>query len=229
MRLALMRGFNIRRDETAVAIAPAGRRLLAFLALQGRAVERVYVAGVLWGDVPEQRASAALRTTLWRVAAQGAPVIRADAGQLELRPEVEVDFRTLVARARALLEPRAQATREDVALLRDAGDLLPDWYEDWVLVERERLRHVRMHALEAACTSLLERGRYTDAAEAGLAAVACEPLRESAHRALVRVHIAQGNRSEALRQYDLCRRLLHDRVGLAPSPAIEAAIAPLRA
>jgi DNA-binding SARP family transcriptional activator len=47
-------------------------------------------------------------------------------------------------------------------------------------------------------------------------------LRESAHRALIRVHLAEGNRFEAQRQYDLCRRLLRDRLDIEPSPQLEA-------
>ena len=56
-----------------------------------------------------------------------------------------------------------------------------------------------------------------------------EPLRESAHRALIRVHLAEGNAGEALRQYDLYAGMLWRQLGLGPSPLIEELVRPLRA
>src|SRR6266702_3475376 len=81
------------------------------------------------------------------------------------------------------------------------GELLPDWNaDDWILVERERLRQLSLHGLDAICTRLLALHRYCEAVEAGLAAVRSEPLRESAHRMLIAVHLAEGNYNEALRR-----------------------------
>ena len=62
----------------------------------------------------------------------------------------------------------------------------------------------------------------------GLAAVAGEPLRESAHRALITAYLAEGNRSEALRQYRFFRHLLADELGLEPSPLMESLVDPVR-
>jgi DNA-binding SARP family transcriptional activator len=66
--------------------------------------------------------------------------------------------------------------------------LFPGWYDDWVLLERERLRRLRLHALEVLADKLVREGRYGEAVQATYAAVRTEPLRESAHRAVVRVH-----------------------------------------
>lgn len=106
-------------------------------------------------------------------------------------------------------------------MMTAAGELLPDWYDDWLVIERERFRQARLHALEALCGALSSKRRYAKAIEVGLVAVASEPLRESAHRAVIRVHIAEGNISEALRQYEVCRDSL-SQAGLRPSGAIEA-------
>jgi DNA-binding SARP family transcriptional activator len=57
--------------------------------------------------------------------------------------------------------------------------------------------------------------------------VSGEPLRESAHRAVIEVHLAEGNPGEALRQYDLYRRLLRVELGLSPSQAIRSLVAHL--
>jgi DNA-binding SARP family transcriptional activator len=101
------------------------------------------------------------------------------------------------------------------------GELLPDWDDDWVLIEREHHRHLGLQALETLSERLLSSGRHGRALEVALAAVAKEPLRESAHRLLVRVHLADGNAVEALRQYRLFARLAYTRIGLAPSRQME--------
>ena len=80
--------------------------------------------------------------------------------------------------------------------------LLPGWYDDWVVLERERLRQLQLHALDRLAAALLaaeEPGRALDAA---LVAVQADPLRESAHRIVVRIHLREGNALEALRAYE---------------------------
>src|SRR5262249_3418614 len=103
-----------------------------------------------------------------------------------------------------------RVTADDLCLYGDELDaeLLPDWYDDWVLLERERLRELRLHALEALALRLAALGRFAEAVEAGLAAVRSEPLRESAHRVLIRLHLAEGNRHRALCQYREYTRLM---------------------
>src|SRR5207302_1114287 len=89
----------------------------------------------------------------------------------------------------------------DPQLMIRAGVLLPGFYDDWVLDERDRLGQLRVHALEALCKHLTTRGRYGQAVAAGMAAVAAEPFRESAQVALIRAHLAEGNRADAVRQF----------------------------
>jgi DNA-binding SARP family transcriptional activator len=96
-----------------------------------------------------------------------------------------------------------------------------------VLFERERFRQLALHALEARAERLLDVGRPADALEGALEAVRSEPLRESAHRLVIRVHLAEGNGGEALRQFELCRRLLFDRLGLSPSDQLVELVAEL--
>jgi DNA-binding SARP family transcriptional activator len=90
-----------------------------------------------------------------------------------------------------------------------------------VLIERERFRQLRLYALETLCERFTAAGRIAEATQAGLAAVACEPLRESSHRALVKAHLADGNAGEALRQYRLYRELVRTQLGLEPSPRMD--------
>jgi DNA-binding SARP family transcriptional activator len=131
---------------------------------------------------------------------------------------VHVDVHELTAWARRVLDPCAttdDATEGDLSL---PGELLPGWYDDWVLLERERLRQPRMHALEALADKYAGAGRYGEAAQAAFAAARAEPLRESAHRTVIRIHLAEGNVAEAVREYESFRALLATEMSVAPTP-----------
>ncbi|HEV3464041.1 MAG TPA: bacterial transcriptional activator domain-containing protein, partial [Actinomycetota bacterium] len=163
----------------------------------------------------------------WRLPRPGgAAVVDASPTHLRLADDVDVDLAELAATAGRLEAPGPDGDPHPAPALL-ASDLLPDWYEDWVLLERERVRQLRLHALEALCQRLTGAGRYGQAVQAGLAAVAGEPLRESAHRTLIQAHLAEGNPGEALRQYRLYTRLLADELAIEPSAAIRAMVAPL--
>ena len=84
-------------------------------------------------------------------------------------------------------------------------------------IERERIRQRILHALEALSERLAAVGRFADAIEAALLATSAEPLRESAQRALIRAHIAEGNLTEARRSYHAYHDLVYRELGAAPS------------
>jgi DNA-binding SARP family transcriptional activator len=226
-QLSLLGGFELRCAGQGVAVSRSGQRLLALLALQARPLERLWVAGTLWLDATEERAGASLRSALWRLPQPGGTaVIEATTTHLRLARDLAVDVHELVSRAERL-ESRSGNGGHDLDPAALARDLLPDWYEDWVVLERERLRQLRLHALEALCRRLTQAGRFGPAVQAGLAAVAGEPLRESAHRTLIRAHLAEGNPGEAVRQYHLYRRLLAGELAIEPSAAIRELVRPL--
>ena len=218
--LSLLNGFRLEHRGEPFALSLGVQRLVAFLAVHNRPVQRLFVACHLWIDSSEQHANANLRTALWRLRQLDFPIVDSTRSQLSLAAGIVVDLHESDAHARRLLQRRSPAPDDlDPALLD--GDLLPDWYDDWVLIERERFRQLRLHALELLCEDLAAAGFYAAAVEAGLACVSAEPLRESAHRALVRVHLAEGNPGEAIRQYKLYRKLVYDELGLAPSAELE--------
>jgi DNA-binding SARP family transcriptional activator len=217
VRLGLLNTFEVLCDELPVQLPNVAQRLVAFVALHERPVQREYAAGMLWPDTPDQRSAANLRSTLWRVQTRAAGLLDVNGSRLSLEPGVRVDLRVAERIAHRVLAPPPNRDPPcDLGLF--AGDLLPDWYhDDWVLLERERFRQLRLRALDALCDRYTRAGRLNEALEAGLLSLAGEPLRESAHRALVRVHLADGNAVEALRQYGLCKRLLRDQLGIAPT------------
>lgn len=216
VRVQLLRGFHFSFDDERLQLPVSAQRVVAFLALQGRSLQRSYVAGTLWSDTSETRAAASLRSALWRLGAFGVEIIDAGSRHLRLAEGVEVDVLELVATARDL-EQRASG---DISGLISSfsQEILPDWYEEWLLEWREHWRQIRLHALDTLSRILLQRGRLDQAIEAALASVHAEPLRESAHRQLIQAHLAEGNQDEAVRQYQWYRRLLRDELGLDPSP-----------
>jgi DNA-binding SARP family transcriptional activator len=215
-RLSLLGGFDLRLDGAPVELPPSAQRLISFLALNRRALMRVFVAGTLWADAGEAQAGSSLRSTLWRLQ-EKAPVIDTTSTHVALALSVQTDVADSVVVSRRVIDDAAPPDPEDVLALSQAGELLPGWYEDWLIVERERLRQRRLHTLEAACRRLAEVGRFADALEAGLAAVATEPLRESSHAAVIEAHLAEGNLVEASRQYQQLRDLLRENLGTRPS------------
>jgi DNA-binding SARP family transcriptional activator len=214
--LKLLGGFDLVYRGRSVALPLSAQRLVAFVALHERPPLRSYAAGSLWLDSPEERANANLRSALWRLNRNGERVVTCTGQRLALHPGVVVDLREAEALAHSVLSGHDDGDLE-VEPSALSGDLLPGWYDDWILFERERFRQLRLRALDTLCDRLTDAGRLDAALDAGLAAVAGEPLRESSHRAVIRAHLADGNVAEAVRQYRLCRQLLNDHLGLEPS------------
>ncbi|MFT3971737.1 MAG: BTAD domain-containing putative transcriptional regulator [Micropruina sp.] len=226
MQLEIIRDFQLYRSGVPVALAPSSQRLVAYLALQDHPVQRVRVGEVLWCDADPHRAAANLRSTLWRLPVRD--VVASSSSHLWLAPSVSVDVDEVTRRALAVIGP-ASADGISLALAReliDAGDLLADWPEEWVMPERERFRQIRLQALDRIAEGMLDLGRCCDALQVALAVTQAEPLRESAHRVLIRVHLRQGNVSEAIREYRCYADLLEAELDGRPSPLMRGLLAP---
>lgn len=221
--LRLLGGFELRVGDETMAVPSTTRRVIAFLALRDRPVNRSYVAGNLWLDKNEQRANANLRSALWRLPHADGPIVLTKGSDVWLNDAVHVDTRRVAALA------RRAPTDDDFEVEVPSGALLPDWTDDWLVLERERLRQLQLNALEVRSDRLTDRGEFAPAVDAAWAAITIEPLRESAHRCLVRAHLAGGNAVEALRHYRFFTGYLAEEVGLAPSPAMHALVAGLLA
>jgi DNA-binding SARP family transcriptional activator len=172
----------------------------------------------LWPSLPEDRARANLRRTLWQLPAGW---VVASSWELRLMAEVDLDDAHEVA-ALAMtstpLEPR------QVELLRH--DLLPGWYEEWLMPEQDQFHLQRIQALEQVCHTATKAQDFGLATSAGLAAVCAEPLRESAVTALVAAHLGEGNRYEAVRRYHDYASLLRRELDVEPSAELAALMSP---
>ncbi|HEY4631625.1 MAG TPA: BTAD domain-containing putative transcriptional regulator [Blastococcus sp.] len=219
----LIGGLSLHSGDRRIPLPPGSHRLLAYLALHPAGVDRRRAAGALWPTVDEGRAAGNLRSALWRLQQVGCLLVRAEQSTLCLREGVEVDIARLEDWATRVLS--ATPTPADLAI--DPGpiaelQLLPGWYEDWVLTVRERLQLRLLHALEALSLLLRQSGRPSAAVEAVHVAVLAEPLRESGQRALIEAHQAAGNWAAARRQYDAFRSILRREIGVEPSAELTA-------
>jgi DNA-binding SARP family transcriptional activator len=221
IRVSLLGAFELSTDGESIDLAVPAQRVLAFLALQDQAVDRAHVAGVLWRGSGSERAAGSLRSALWRIRRCGESIVEITPRGLRLSQAVRVDVREMISWARRVGDASHPIEDDDVRQAFDGGELLSDWDDDWVVLEREWLRQLRLHALEVLSQRLVSVGRYGEAIEVALASLRDEPLRESAHRAVISVHLAEGNPSEALRQYRRYRELLRAELGLEPSPLIK--------
>jgi DNA-binding SARP family transcriptional activator len=219
VRVDVLGGFVLHRQGAARRQPPHAQRLLAFLALHRRPLHRSFVSGRLWPDLTQEHAFGCLRSTLWRIG-DCAGLLEATRTDLALGPWVEVDATELETCAEAVLRRGGIGDAAQLRLLVRSAHLLPDWYDDWVVEERERLSELRVLALELAAEELIAARAYCDAALVAKAAVRADPLRESATRLLIRLHLATGNPGEAVRVYrSFTARLSHD-LELGPSPQI---------
>jgi DNA-binding SARP family transcriptional activator len=219
----LLGGFTLLRENEEIVLPMSAQRLVALLALRERPLSRAYLAGLLWPDYSTERSLADLRTALWRANHYRASVVTTTGMRLSLRSEVQVDVRALMALGRRAADPAAKSViteLQGMSWFELSLDLLPDWYDDWLVDDREGVRQLRLHALESLTDELSNRGRHAEAILAALTAVRLEPLRETAHAALIKAHLAEGNRSEARRQFNRCRDLLAAELAVEPSESI---------
>ncbi|MEU5566093.1 AfsR/SARP family transcriptional regulator [Micromonospora musae] len=228
--LHLLGGFQLLHGDTPVVVPRGLQRVIALIGLRPGAT-RCQLAGLLWPDAAEERALSSLRTALWRLRQDPCCPLTVSADTVRLDPAVRLDVDELVGtagRVRDGDDPR-NATG---ALAAGRHDLLPGWYDDWVLLERERLRQLRLHMLEQVAGQHLAAGRHGEALQAALEAMAAEPLRETPHRLVVRIHLAEGNAFEAVHAFYVYRDLLRRELRLEPSAAmcalLDETLAPIR-
>ncbi len=221
-RVQLLGRWRLSFIESDLAV-PAGstQKLIALLALRG-SLSRTQIWGTLWPEASTAHASGRLRTAMWRLADSRLLLLDEDHGRMNLAPSVQVDVWDLYNAVADLAHGDADSSgapaHPEISLF--GADLLPDWGDEWLLADRERIRQMRLHSLESLSAQLVRERRFGAAVEAALAAVSVDSLRESAHRAVICAHLAEGNTAEALRQFDICRRLYAQQLNAVPSRSL---------
>lgn len=233
LHIHLLGPFRVQQDGHPVVGFDQARlqHLLAYLILHRDApVSRRQLAFIFWPDTSDQQALKNLRTLLTRLR-QALPdaddFITVMPQILQWHPDAHflldvAEFEAALARSAAAQESGdlAGAARAwSAAVAAYTGDLLPDCYDDWVLPLRERLHGAYGDALDRLILTLEEQRDYSGALPYAQRLLHHDPLHEAAYRHLMRLHLAEGNRADAVRVYHVCEAMLKREFGTAPDRA----------
>jgi DNA-binding SARP family transcriptional activator len=239
LTVTLFGALRLRWGEEPSTQVPSGkiRNLLAYLLLNRHTTHaREHLAGLFWGDQEDQKARHCLNTALWRLNRMldaphpaAHPYLRVDAQTIGWNPASDIrldvddfDSRCTLADQMGEDAPEQQARLYQQAVECYRADLLTDCYEDWCLIERERLRSRYLHALGCLMAHHRERRAYDAAIEYGRRILVCDPLREEVHRDLITCFLAVNRPADALRQYRTCEELVRRELDEEPMPETQA-------
>lgn len=225
-RLQLLGWWDLRRGADSIALGRREQRLLALLALTGRRT-RDQLAGTLWPDSSDDHAMSSLRAAVWNTRRAAGDVLLAQQRTLALAGDLTVDVTQLVGLASGVASAPGDHDSARVVETLETADLLPGWYDDWVLFERERVDHVRFRALEALARARLRTGQPHESIVAARSALRIEPLHEGVNLLLVRACLAAGSTVEAVRHFHEYRLRLQRELGIRPSLQLTELIGPL--
>jgi DNA-binding SARP family transcriptional activator len=210
----LLGGFSVEGPQGVVHVPLPGQRVAVYLIVHGHPVHREHVAATVWPDAQRFHARVNLRSTLSRLGS-AAPIVTSSGSSLRIAEGVHIDVEALQATALDVREGRLNGPIPWFDM-----ELLPGWTEEWVEVERERVRQLELHLLDDVVATSLDAGRTGDAIDAALRAIRLDPLREPSHAALLRALLADGDRLGAISHYRRLAARLRHSYGLAPSTEI---------
>lgn len=201
------------------------QRLVAFLGLRGTR-PRLHVAATLWPDTSEDKALASLRAAVLRTHRRAPGLLEATRTMIGLHPDVHVDIADLVpslGEGAVVGEPPTTGRNS----ILDCEELLPGWYDEWVLFAREQFEQRRLRALETMASRALAEGDCIAALEAARAASRIEPLLETARTITIQARLRLGDPAGALLEFHSYRQHLLEELGVAPSPRFSALLSPV--
>lgn len=210
LKLHLLGPFRLENESGSLRLSTRKvESLLAYLILHPDEHSREKLAALLWGDFTDAQARDSLRTALSSLRKQlGDELLLADRDTVQLHPKfpLSVDVREFEREARA----------GHLSLYK--GELLADFYDDWIFPERERYRDLYLNTLSRLADTAREGGDHVLAIEHTRRLLAADPTNEPAHRQLMSSHLASGNRHAALKQYEECKRVLRAELDTEPAP-----------
>ncbi len=235
LRLKLLGAPSVFIGEEPVTgfVSNKATALLFYLAATGKSHTRETLAGLLWGDSDEERARKNLRDVLFnlRPIVGDYLLISRQMIALNMAANHDVDvvrFTTMLKELGDLENPPLSPA--SMILLREAVDLYggeflegfhisqsPD-FEMWVIEERERLQLLAVQSLHILTEYLTQQGNTALGIKYAARLLALESWREETHRQLMHLLVWSGQRSAALAQYETCRRLLRENLGVEPEP-----------
>ncbi|MBE7554248.1 MAG: hypothetical protein HS126_24560 [Anaerolineales bacterium] len=228
LELAVLGKPQLKREGKFLAdlLPVKGQALLIYLAVTRQTYSRSALAGLLWGDMPEEVARSNLRLTLSRLRGL------ADDYLVITRQSVSFNFDrphwldVAYFETHTSAPERSQIDHLQAAVSLYRGDFLTDFwtpnapdFEAWAILERERLRQLAIKALFYLAREAQQREALAEGIEVIRRILALEPWLEEAHYHLIWLLARSGQRGAALVQYELCRRALVEELGVEPAPA----------
>lgn len=213
IEIRLLGTYEVRHDGTVVEIpSRPAKLLLAYLALSaGKSHPREQVAGIQWPYSDEKSARGNLRQTLWRLRqAIGGDCLLADSKTISLASGPECWLDTVL-----LEEPSPDDLPAAVAVYQ--GELLPGFYEDWVLQERERLRATFERKIQLLLDDLVQAREWPEVLRWAEHWIGLGYVPEPAYRALMVAYAEQGNVSSMAAAYRRCVQALDEELAVEPS------------
>lgn len=226
-QLRLFQSWKLLSGTSTLHVAARQQRLITALAINGPR-PRSYLIGLLWPEHSESRAMESLRVSVHLVTRQVPGLLVNNGAELSLSELVDVDLHRLRSQIRRLNQVGLNGNAASCLHELRHADLLPGWYEDWIIFEQTRLGHDRLHAFLVIARESLARCDYEVALEAAEAALELEPLYERAVGLLIQAERQQGNNASALRAFEKYQARLKAEMGLAPSEAIRRLLADVR-
>jgi DNA-binding SARP family transcriptional activator len=185
----------------------------------------------LWGETSTAQSRKYLRKTLWQLltaldqstsSAESLLAVESHWIRLNSHPQLWVDvaeFESAFKRVQGI--PGQQLDDEDAALLQAgvdlySGSLLEGWYQDWCLLERERLQDMYLLMLDKLMGYCEARRLDEMGVIYGAKILQLDHARECTYRQLIRLYYLAGDRSAALRQYARCKAALKEDLGVEP-------------
>ncbi|MEM6436409.1 MAG: BTAD domain-containing putative transcriptional regulator [Cyanobacteria bacterium P01_D01_bin.115] len=229
-QVQLLGGFSLIDEDRPVAHLIQGRSqlLLAYLALHRVIPQpRQRIAFQLWPESTDAQARTNLRkalSQLRRSLPNADELIQIDPKSLQWSPtnKCELDVAAFEAAVQSAERAREDATRQpfsEKAIQLYQGDLLPNWDDDWLVPERERLRQLFQRSLEQLIQLLEYQQNYTTAIPYAQQMIRLDSLNEAAYGTLMRLQYGTGDRANALQTYHQCMTVLRDELGVDPGVA----------
>jgi DNA-binding SARP family transcriptional activator len=228
--------FSLGADRPEALSLPGGKtqELFFYLMLHRHQLHsREAMAALLWPECSTVKSKKNLRQALWQLQSALAgftkngkcELLKIDAESIHMNGDKSMTVDVSVFEhayeqvcgiaSKALDAGQAKVLQRAIDLYR--GDLLEGCYEDWCLVERERLQNWYLIMLEKLVCYSRKVREYTRAVESGEKILRLDRAHERTYRQLMRVFYESGNRTAALRQYDRCKAALQEELGVEPS------------
>ncbi len=228
LQLRLLGSPKISLDDVSLAeaLSAKAQAILYYLAVTGQPQPRSILANLLWGDLPEADARTNLRKALANLRERVGDYLDLDGQTVAFKPDrpYGVDVTDFVAKVE-LTSPPLDVGRLQEAVDLYQGDFLTGYYvrnapdfETWMLAEQARLRELVVQALHTLAAYHAAQGEPTQGIASVRRLLSLEPWREEAHRQLMLLLARGGHRSAALAQYEICRQVLAEELGVEPGP-----------